>query len=292
MLNLTFVKSFVTVVETGSFQKAAKRLNLAQPTLSQHISKLEESLGVQLVERRRSGSLATAKGKSVLAIARTLLRNADHMEKLVKEDVVRIGASANITEFYLAPYLAESNLEENRSLHWQLEQADNPTLVQMLKDGLIDIAITEWQPDDDGITSRIWLKDEMVVILPINHPHTSNSELSMEDLSNIPMIGGGQGTGTGSLLREAFEANADQLTASVSMGSTQAVKSAVAAGMGCSIVLKKSVETDLKAGSLVALPIKGRNLQKTFFISSLENGGNHTRSMEFADRYLLPPQSG
>ncbi|WP_428526071.1 LysR family transcriptional regulator [Roseibium sp.] len=291
MVNLTFVKSFVTVADTGSFQEAAKRLNLAQPTLSQHISKLEESLGVQLIERRRSGSQATPKGKSVLAVAKTLLWNADHMAKVVQQDVVRIGASANIADYYVAPRLSEAKFAHERNLHWEIEQADNPALVQWLKDGLIDIAITEWQPDEDGLQSRFWLSDEMVIILPANHPYAARRELSLTDLSDMSMIGGGRGTGTGSLLRNVLGPKADRLTASLSMGSTQAVKSAVASGMGYSIVLRESVETDLKAGSLAALKLKGYDLQKSFFLSVLMEKANDLAILRFMGRFLRHDQA-
>jgi len=281
----------VTVADTGSFQEAAKLLNLAQPTLSQHISKLEESLGVQLIERRRSGSQATPKGKSALAIAKTLLCNADHMAKVVQQDVVRIGASSNIADYYVAPYLSEARFARERNLHWEIEQADNPALVQRLKDGLIDIAITEWQPDEDSIQSRYWLSDEMVIILSANHPYAARCELSLTDLSDMSMIGGGRGTGTGALLRNALGPKADRLTASMSMGSTQAVKSAVSAGMGYSIVLRASVETDLKAGSLAALKLKGHDLQKSFFLSVSTEKANDPAIKRFMGRFLWHDQA-
>ncbi len=285
-MNLTFVKSFVTLAETGSFQKAAKRLNLAQPTLSQHISKLEESLGVQLIERRRVGSRATPEGESALAIARTLLTTAEHMRHAVRRDFVRIGASSNIAEYYVAPALSQLSIAKEQRLHWQIEQADNPSLIARLRDGLVDLAITEWKPEEQGFDSRFWRSDEMVVVLPPDHPHASQSEISLTELSDIPMIGGGRGTGTGSLLREVLGAKADQLKTAVSMGSTQAVKSAVAAGIGCSILLRGCVETDLKAKALTALTLRGYELRKSFYISYSNERNNDPAIQEFMNGLL------
>ncbi len=287
-MNLTFVKSFVTLVETGSFQKAAERLNLAQPTLSQHISKLEESLGVQLIERRRVGSRATPEGETALAIARTLLTTAEHMVQAVKHDFVRIGASSNIAEYYVAPALSQLELADGQTLQWQIEQADNPSLILRLRDGLVDIAITEWEPDEQGFESRFWRSEEMVIILPPEHRHASQSEISLADLSAIPMIGGGQGTGTGTLLREVLGPKANQLKTSVAMGSTQAVKSAVASGLGCSIVLRGCVETDLKAKALAALTLKGYELRKSFYISFSKDRYNHPAIQSFMNGLMVP----
>lgn len=285
-MNLTFVRSFVTLAETGSFQKAAERLNLAQPTLSQHISKLEESLGVRLIERRRVGSRATPEGETALAIAKTLLTTADHMVQAVKRDFVRIGASSNIAEYYVAPALSQLSLENGQRLRWQIEQADNPSLIARLRDGLVDVAITEWQPDEQGFESRFWRSEEMVIILPPDHRHATQNEISLAELSDIPMIGGGQGTGTGTLLREVLGAKADRLKSSVSMGSTQAVKSAVASGLGCSIVLRGCVETDLKAKALAALTLKGYELRKSFYISLSKERNNHPAIQLFMNSLL------
>lgn len=286
LVNLTFVKSFVTLAETGSFQKAAERLNLAQPTLSQHISKLEESLGVQLIERRRVGSRATPEGETALAIARTLLMTADHMVQAVKRDFVRIGASSNIAEYYVAPALSQLTSTTGKTLQWQIEQADNPNLILRLKDGLVDIAITEWLPEEQSFESRFWRSEEMVIILPPDHRHASQSEISLAELSAIPMIGGGQGTGTGTLLREVLGTKADRLKTSVSMGSTQAVKSAVASGLGCSIVLRGCVKTDLKAKALAALTLKDYDLRKSFYVSFSKERSNHPAIQRFMTELL------
>ena len=286
MLNLTFVKSFVTLADTGSFQKAAERLNLAQPTLSQHINKLEESLGVRLIERKRLGSRPTPQGKSALAVARTLLNTADQMQHVVMHETLVIGASRNICDYYLATELSRLDSRPEFKFKWQLKQADNPTLVNWLVQGGIDVAITEWRPEVENVSTHYWQSDSMVVILPPDHAFADRGEIGLPDLAGLPLLGGGHATGTGTMLREVLGKDAAHLKTAVSMGSTQAVKSAVMSGMGCSIVLRASVEMELKSGHLVAVPLKGFDLRKSFYISLLQERNSIPQLRDFLDNLV------
>ena len=286
MLNLSFVRSFVAVAETGSFQKAAEQLSLSQPTLSQHIGKLEDRLGAKLFERGRARSRTTPEGDNVLPLARAMLRMADRLTQAVKRPDLRIGASGNIADYYLPASLAAFEQDTPEPTPWHLLQAENPVLADMLLKAEIDVAVTEWQPQGADITAYPWREEPLVLIVAADHPLASRRSIGLADLEALPMIGGAGGTGTGTLLRDTLGRDASRLETRFSLGSTEAVKSAVISGLGYSIVLKGSVETEMEAGRLAGLLLAGVDLRKTFYVSHRTTEHPDSPAMTFV-RHLL-----
>lgn len=259
---------------------AAKQLDLAQPTVSQHIRKLEEALGTKLVDRNHARSRPTREGLNALPLAKSLLKTAERMTLAVGGDSFVIGASNNIASYFLPRALGLFEKHTTSKQRWQIVQAENPFLIDKLRRGEIDIALTEWQPDQTDISSLLWRKEQLVVIVPPNHQLAARKSLRWDDLVQLPLIGGERGTGTGALLRDHFGKDADQLMITSSMGSTEAVKNAVISGLGCSIVLHGSVRSEAKGGQLALLRIQNANLEKSFFVSSRMDDDRHSRSNE------------
>ena len=102
MLNLSFLRSFVSLAETGSFHDAAARLEIAQPTISQHLKKLERDLGVTLIERSNARSRPTRHGERLLPYARSLLRTAERAAAVARGNALVIGCSGNIAGYYIS----------------------------------------------------------------------------------------------------------------------------------------------------------------------------------------------
>lgn len=267
MLNLTFVRSFVALAETGSFRAAAEQLDIAQPTISQHLRKLEASLGVQLVERSHVHSRPTRQGRLALPVARSLLATADRMRGVLAQDTLVIGASGNIAAYFLPRALGRFEAAEGPLPVWRIVSAPNPEIVDRLSAGEIDVAATEWPPDLSGISTAPWRTEEMVVILPPDHPLAGHDVISVEAFARLPLIGGESGSGTATLLSEALGDTADQLRIAATAGSTEAVKAAVREGLGASIVLRGAVEAEIAAGQLAAATLHGVRLSKTFYVS-------------------------
>ena len=96
MLNLVWLKSFITLVQHRSFQAAANHLGIAQPTLSQHIQKLEEQLDVLLIQRGKSGCEPTRAAQALMPFALSMLRLDQRAREAVTGTSLRVGASSNI----------------------------------------------------------------------------------------------------------------------------------------------------------------------------------------------------
>jgi len=265
MLNLTWINTLVTLFQHGSFKAAAESLGLAQPTVSQHIQKLEEQLGIALVQRGRGGCHPTAAAERLMPVAVSMLDLNERAMAAVRGEQWRVGASSNIGIYLLQPHV-RSFLAEQRGTAIDLVINNNPTIAQKLSQAEIDMAILEWWQPQDGFESRPWRNEPLVVIVPTDHPFACLPEITSAHLAGMALIGGESGTGTGRLLTDFF-GRLDQVPrVSMQLGSTEAVKQAVRAGLGISLVLASTVTQEVKAGALCAIPLAGAGLSKKLML--------------------------
>jgi DNA-binding transcriptional LysR family regulator len=286
MLNLAQVKAFVAVIDAGGFQEAAKHLALAQPTVSEAVQKLESTLGTTLVVRSRAGCVATDAGRQFLPHARTLLRAAERAMSALDKPSLVVGASGNIGT-YVVPSLLRGSEWQGAFAKLEFAIGPNPEIAERLAIGTIDLGLMEWWDDRPGFQAIPWRSESLVVIVAPEHPWAGRSTLRKDELLEVPLIGGESGTGTGTLLRRVFGADAGKLHISMSLGSTAAVKEAVKAGWGVSLVFASAVRDELRAGTLRALTIKGIALEKPLFIVLPDGAPASGPAWRFA-RHLAP----
>lgn len=264
MLNLIWLKSLITLVEKQSFQAAANALGLAQPTISQHIQKLEEMLSVPLIQRGRSGCQPTEFALRLMPYAESILRLHDRALHAVQKPCLKVGASSNIGIYLLQPYLQDyMRHQPTASKKLDLVIEANPAIVEKLENAEIDIALTEWWVPKNGFQSLVWKNESLVMIVPVGHPLTKFSTISKSMLASLELIGGESGSGTGRLLKQYLKGFKQMPTITLQLGSTEAVKQAVRAGLGISLVFASSVVDEVKHGSLCAIPLEGETLKKS-----------------------------
>src|SRR5262245_32045029 len=112
MLDLELVRTFVAIVDTAGFHSAGRQLDLSQPTVSQHLQRLEERLGVRLLDRDHRRPVLTPPGERFLSAARGLLRAARHVESSFLADLPTLAASSNV-----GIYLLQRELRRYRDAH-------------------------------------------------------------------------------------------------------------------------------------------------------------------------------
>lgn len=291
MLNLSFLRSFVSLAETGSFQDAAARLQIAQPTISLHLKKLEQDLGVRLIERSHAGSRSTRHGQRLLPYARSLLRTAERAVAVAQGSALVIGCSGNIAGYYISRAIKRFLEADGWAGGWEVRAAPNPQIAEMLLSREIDLAAMEWPMDDPSIEVQPWCHARMVVILPPDHPLAGRRPITIEELLGLRIIGGESGSGTGTLLRGLLGDRVGEIAIAANVGSTEGVKSAVKAGLGASVVLEEAVAGELRAGSLAGVAIEGAELTKTFYIARPANLPDDDVTARFA-RSLVRDREG
>ncbi|WKA26454.1 LysR family transcriptional regulator [Bradyrhizobium roseum] len=260
MLNLTHARSFVTVIATRGVRAAARQLDLAPSTIVEHIRQLEEVLAAPLVVRRRGGALPTDQGARFLPLARSLVETAGRVRSLIHLPALRVAASSNVGTYLLQPHIAAFR----QSARIPVEQwiGSNSDVVARLERGEADLAAMEWWDGRPGFTTRTWRREPLVVIVGPGHRWARLGSVSVTALQGEPLLGGESGTGTGYLLRRQLGPLAKSLAIVDGFGNTEAVKRAVRAGYGSSIVMEASVADEVATAQLVALRIEGVELAK------------------------------
>lgn len=263
MLSPAHSRIFLAIVDTGSFHGAAERLGMAQSTVSHGLKKLETALGGPLVTRRREGCALTRRGETFFPYARALVAISERALDRLRAERVRIGASSNVGIYVLQPHLRR--LRDAGLGEPDLVIGPNPDVADMLDRREIDLGLMEWWDRRAGFVAEPWRTDRLVVIVAADHLWAGRDGIGIEDLFDVPLLGGERGTGTGTLLRDVLGPAAARLAARRQLGSTEAVKRAVAAGLGISLVLESAVAEEVAAGRLAALPVKGAALEKTLW---------------------------
>lgn len=260
MLNLHHTRTFLAVVDAGGFRAASRVLDTAPSTILDHVGQLEAELGTSLIVRRRGYVQPTPQGAAFLPLARALIATAEHARAVIAGGPLRLAASSNIGTYMLQKPLAD--FSRRNGAHVDLWIGSNPATFERLSQGAADIAIMEfWQPSDD-FEAHDWLREELVVIVAPSHPFAERTALQAEELIGERLLGGERGTGTGTLLRKRLGPVAARLSTVDGFGNTEAVKRAVRAGLGISLVMRSSVADEVATGALVTLTLQGAELVK------------------------------
>ena len=260
MLNLQHARTFLAVIDAGGFRAASRIVGIAPSTILDHVGQLEAELGAALIVRRRGSVQPTPEGAAFLPLAKALVSTAERAYAVVAGGPLRLAASSNIGTYLLQAPLSRFRSREGAEV--DLWIGDNPSVFERLSQGAADLALVEcWQPSPD-FEAHDWVRERLVLIVAPSHPWASRESVSACELVGERMLGGERGTGTGTLLRRQLGVLVSQLTTIDGFGNTEAVKRAVRAGLGISLVMAASVTDEVAAGTLVALPLEDAELVK------------------------------
>ncbi|MFC0171821.1 LysR family transcriptional regulator [Vibrio comitans] len=194
-MDIKTLKTFLSVAKLKNFSAAARELNTVQPTVSRHISDLENELGTKLFLRTTHQVELTAAGEVLLPEARAILANDLRVKELVgkalesKESVLNIGYLATACSFFLPKLLGDFS-SNNSKVTTHLFEMTAQEQKEALIENKIDIAFSRRQPQLDGRIFNVEkiYTDKLVAILPANHALASSEKVSLKDLADEKFI--------------------------------------------------------------------------------------------------------
>lgn len=270
MLNLHHLRIFQTLAACESYSRAAERLGISQPAVSMQVRKLEESVGLTLVTTRGRQVQLTGAGLELAGFATRILRLNDEavaaMEELrgLRRGRVRVAASSTPGSYVLPAAVAAF-----RRLHpdvaVQLEVANTRAGLRQVAEGLADLAVVgEVAPDDlDGARLEPLCDDCLVVVAPAGHPWAETGLITPEQLVAEPLILREEGSSTRAVLdRRLRTLGLGAPRVAMELGSTEAVKQAVGAGLGPAVLSGWAVRWELEAGLLHRVETPGLDLTR------------------------------
>ena len=192
-MNLKDLKYLVALADTGHFGKAAERTFVSQPTLSAQLKKLEEYLGVKLVERQPKNVQLTDVGKQVVVRARRMLSEGDEIIALARNNTDPFAGKLKMALIpTIGPYLLPRVMPKLRKalphLSLMLYEYQTEALLKRLRDGEIDLGIMALPAVQDGIESRELYQEDFTVALPSNHPLGAKSTIKVQDLKGHTLL--------------------------------------------------------------------------------------------------------
>jgi len=286
---------FHTVAGVLNFTRAAEMLHMTQPAVTHQIRQLEADFNTRLFDRVNNKISLTPAGTQVLDYASRILSLYSEMHESVKEltgdrsGLLTLGASTTIAE-YMLPDLLGGFRREFPDVHVRLRVANTDAIVALVATSSIDLGIVEGVVQNQQLLVEDCQQDELVVIVPNDHTLVNKTSVEPADLTQYPFIQREDGSGTRSVISAYLAEHGlseDQLQHPFELGSTEAIKGAVQAGMGISIVSEATVKKELDLGMLVAKTLSPALLRPFYFVRQRQQFQFRLMEelFEFARRY-------
>jgi DNA-binding transcriptional LysR family regulator len=273
--DLRQLEIFLKVVDLGSFSKAADSVFLAQASVSERIATLENMVGTRLLDRLGRQVVPTRAGELLYKHALLLLdmkRTASlEMQEFlgVRRGEIQMGAST-IPGEYILPGVIGLFRKKYPSISVTLTIADTVDIHGRVLEGDFELGVVGSRVAHNSLIYHELWEDELVLVVPAKHLWAKKKSVSLAELCEEPFIMREVGSGTLKIMEEYLEASrskgADPLNVVAHLGTSTAVKEGIKAGLGISILSSRAVETEIKAGVLKSLKVKGLSMSRSFYL--------------------------
>jgi DNA-binding transcriptional LysR family regulator len=267
---------FRAVAAQLSFRKAAEELYLTQPAVSLQIKALEEDIGVQLFDRTGAHITLTAAGKVLLSYCeqvKTLLAQTEHeIAALSGEHAgqLALGASTTIAQYVLPRLLGEFRREHPR-VHPTLISGNTEHIVEAVEKQKIALGFIEGPARSREVKTKPFLEDELVLIASTAHEWAERTSVCCSEIASIPLLMRERGSGTRHVIELALERQGvkrNSLHIVMELDSTEAIKSAVEAGLGVGFVSRWAIAKDLRLGNnFKIVEVEGMSIKRQFLVA-------------------------
>jgi len=272
-MNLEYLRTYTEVIRLGSFSEVAKKLSISQPAVSFQIQKLEQELGVRLIDRRQKKLVMTEAGKRLQVFAelfdkehQTLVHDLEHLREEVTGNLV-IAASTIPGDFILPSILSEFK-RHHPAVDIQVAVTDSARVIEAVKSDEYDIGFCGVSPEDQDLEAVKISEDEIVLIVFPEHPFAGRTQVSYLEVSAEPLIFREPTSGTQhSVEASLFDAGFDlsQCKPTLVLGTTEAVVTAVEAKLGIAFVSNLAIKKSIALGLVNEVRIDGVTLKRDFF---------------------------
>ena len=265
---------FHTVARLLSFTKAAETLHMTQPAVTFQVRQLEDYFNTRLFDRTHNRISLTQAGERVFEYSERILDLYGEMDNSVREltgeisGVLMLGASTTIAE-YMLPEMLGAFKKKYPNLVVRLKVGNTDGVVQMIENNVIDLGIVEAPVLNKKLQVELCRNDELVLVVPPKHPLAGKAAVSLKEIVQYPYIWREEGSGTREVIRDQLEhagINPDDLDVVMELGSLEAVKGAVEAGIGMTILSQSSIQKELRLGTVIAIPLEPRLTRPFSFV--------------------------
>lgn len=268
--NLDDLALLAAVAGSGSVGRAAAAHGISQPAASMRLRAMERRYRLTLLHRSPTGSALTTEGAAIIDWARPMLDAADSFNRSVAalrdrhRDRLRLAASLTVADHLVPAWLVALHAVEP-DLAVSLRVGNSDEVADLVRHGSADLGFVEGASAPEGLRSRTVGHDELTVVVAPGHRWSRRRRgISVDELAGTPLVLREEGSGTRDALEHALARHGLSPEVAVEVGATTAIKAAVTAGRGPSVLSRLAVGAELADGRLVAVPVLDLDLRRRF----------------------------
>ncbi len=281
-MDLIKLRTFCSIARKGNFSAVAEELYMSQSAVSQQIQALERRFGVTLFDRGNKRVTLTEPGRILYEKAQKMLELEDEIGhelddlRGLKGGELHVGASTTVGNYLMPFYLGEFK-QLYPDVKVSLTVGNTRIIEEQLLDGMFALGVVEHEVQNPFLTSMPVERDELVLFVAPAHRWAEVKMITKRELIEEPFITREPGSGTREVIEQTLKkAGVTELNVALELGNSSAIKTAVEAGLGVSILSRRAVHAQLQSKLLKQVAIKGVTLERDFYLILV------------ADRYMSP----
>lgn len=273
-LTLQQLRLFEAVARHGSYTRAAEELHITQPAVSIQLKRLEEQAGLPLIEMVGKKMFLTAAGKAIYQASSDISDRLDSLRMEIDNLTGSVKGTLQVSVIssakYFMPHLLGRFLQEYPEVKPKLKFTNRARVLERLTSNEDDFVVMGQVPGDDNFEAYPFLNNILGIAAPPDHPLAQKKNISLKELAKERFLRREVGSGTRIVLDRLLEKNDIQLEPYMELGSSEALKQGVMAGLGIAILSQHSVRLERSAGKLIMLDVEGFPIHRRWYAVHLK----------------------
>jgi DNA-binding transcriptional LysR family regulator len=271
--NLNRLYVFQIVARKGSFSAAAQILHTSQPNISKHIRLLEQELGVILLNRQGSHIQVTEAGRAVLKNTERILDHVEAMQQALSDlqgsehGVLRLGACGMPGLYLLPPVLAEFR-QRHPLVEVSMNVGNSREVIDRVVHNQVEIGFIEDHRSVPGIQMQPWTTDQLILVTDSLSPLVKQEQISIDELKSQMFLIREEGSITREQMLNSLNTAGLESVRQMELSGCEGIKRGVVAGLGISYASRRTIEMELKMGTITILNIPELIIDRTIYIAT------------------------
>ncbi len=269
-LTLRQLKVFESVARHLNYTRAAEELHLTQPAVSMQVKQLEDQLGIALFEQLGKRIHLTEAGREALAYARTITQQLDELEGILNRlkglSGGRLRIAVATTANYFIPTLLGTFSRRYPDVTVSLDITNRETLLRDLSENTVDLVIMGQPPAELDVEAQAFMDNPLVVVAPPDHPLAGKKRIPLSRLQEETFLVRESGSGTRIAMERFFAGRGMRLKTGMEVGSNEAIKQSVQAGLGLGLLSRATIGQELALKRLVVLDIAEFPIMRHWYV--------------------------
>ena len=267
------LKVFEATARHGSFTRAAEELFLTQPTVSIQVKQLTKAVGMPLFEQIGKKLYLTQAGEKLLTTCQEIFNGLEQFEmsvanlKGMKQGQLKLAVIT--TAKYFVPRLLGPFCKRYPGIDISLKVTNHHQLQKSMAENEDDLYIISQTPSQPDLEVHPFLENPLIVLAPTNHPLARKKNIPIEMLNNEPFIMREEGSGTRTAVEERLAKYDVKVKVRLELGSNEAIKQAIAGGLGISILSQHTIISEGTTGEFAILDVQGFPIERHWYVASL-----------------------